>query len=78
MNTYSFDIILTEEQSTLTKIITTLRKLSTNIQMLHLEKETNSQQSYINLELQSNGSLSLLEKSLTRIEGVHNVCNTTK
>jgi acetolactate synthase regulatory subunit len=76
--TYTFTITFTENQSTLTKIITTLRKLQTDIKMLHLEKEHNTNESYIDMELQTDSSLSLLERSLTHVEGVHNVCNTTQ
>jgi len=78
MQPISLTITLTESQSTLTKIITTLRKLQFDIKLLHLEKENESQESYIDTELEGSGSQILLEKSLKRIEGVHDVCNTTQ
>ncbi|MDQ3099134.1 MAG: hypothetical protein M3Q44_05300 [bacterium] len=76
--TYTLDIILNEDQSTLTKIITTLRKLQFNIQLFHLEKETDSTKSFIQAELIGDRSIDLLEKSLKKIEGVQEVCNTTQ
>jgi (p)ppGpp synthase/HD superfamily hydrolase len=76
--TYTFTITLTESQSTLTKIITTLRKLQTEIKMFHLEKEQNTNESFIDMEIQTKSTLTLLEKSLARVEGVHDVCNTTR
>jgi acetolactate synthase regulatory subunit len=76
--TYTLDIILNEEQSTLTKIITTLRKLQFNLELFHMEKEPTDTNAFIQAELTGERSIELLEKSLKKIEGVQEVCNTTQ
>ncbi len=76
--TYTLDIIFTEQESTLTKIITTLRKLQCNLQLFHMEKEPNTSNAFIEAEISEVRSIDLLEKSLKRVEGVQEVCNTTQ
>lgn len=75
--TYTLDIILNEQESTLTKIITTIRKLQGNVQLFHMEKEPNTTNAFIQAEIDNISSINLLEKSLKKIEGVQEVCNTT-
>ncbi len=75
--TYTLDIILNEQESTLTKIITTIRKLQGNVQLFHMEKEPNTANAFIQAEIANVSSINLLEKSLKKIQGVQEVCNTT-
>lgn len=72
--TYTIDMIITEKESTLTKIIQTLRKLQYRIELFHLEKESNGDNTAITAEITGEGRLELLNKSLKKIEGVQSVC----
>jgi acetolactate synthase regulatory subunit len=75
--TYIIDMIINEQESTLTRIIQTIRKLQFRIELFHLEKEADGNKSAVTAEITGNRSLELLSKSLKKLEGVHEVCNTT-
>lgn len=75
--TYTIQMIINEKESTLTKIITTLRKLQFRIETFHLEKAAVSDTSSVKAEISGDRSIDLLNKSLKKIEGVQQVCNTT-